>query len=366
MNYNEVSDYVRRNPEVGYRKLMKIFNVSQPLATKIKKEALSKSPLAQTDIHDKMLKILSSGPIDTIEVCNALDISPAKADNIMAELVDNGYILNKNGSIAFLDESLEKLPTYSIDYRKHGSNDIVFGAVADTHIGSKYERIDVLESLYDRFEEEGITTVFHGGNWIDGEARFNRSDIYSYGLGDQVKNFIDKYPHRNGMTTHIISGDDHEGWYVQREKINIGKYMEMTARDNGRTDLIDAGYMERDFNLVQKSGSATLRLAHLGGGSAYATSYSAQKYMESLQGGEKPQIVLIGHYHKFEYGYPREVHTIQLGAVQDQTPFMRKRRLQSMLGGCIIRIKQADNGIILSLSVQWMPYYDKKFYEYKW
>ena len=90
------------------------------------------------------------------------------------------------------------------------------------------------------------------------------------------------------------------------------------------------------------------------------------KYVEMLQRNDIPDIVLVGHFHKFDYSYPREVHVIQVGCLQDQTPFMRKRRLQAAVGGCIIRVKQANNGMILSLNVEWIPFYDKKFYEYKW
>ena len=74
----------------------------------------------------------------------------------------------------------------------------------------------------------------------------------------------------------------------------------------------------------------------------------------------------MGLYQKFEYGYPREVHTIQGGTTEDQTPFMRKKKIQAMVGGVILHGKQADNGVILSIAVEWMPYYDKKFFSYNW
>jgi hypothetical protein len=39
----------------------------------------------------------------------------------------------------------------------------------------------------------------------------------------------------------------------------------------------------------------------------------------SFQGGEKPSVLLIGHYHKFEYCYPREVHVVQTGCFSANT-----------------------------------------------
>lgn len=302
-----------------------------------------------------------------IELADILSVPP-KIINAAIESLRSKHILIgiSEGGIVSLDKAIpiNTIPKL-FDLSKNPEVEIPFGAVADTHIGSKYERLDVLNALYDRFEAYGVKDVYHGGNWIDGEAKFNKHDIYVNGATPQVKNFIQKYPKRNGITTHIISGDDHEGWYVQGGGLNIGNLMKLSAMDAGRFDLIDLGYMERDVELKQDGGSAILRIMHGGGGSAYATSYTSQKYVESLQGGEKPKIVLVGHFHKFDYSYPREVHVIQVGCCQDQTPFMRKKRLQAMVGGCVIWVKQTREGIIRSFKVEWIPFYDKKFYTYQ-
>lgn len=36
--------------------------------------------------------------------------------------------------------------------------------LSDTHLGSKYDRLDLLNYLYDKAQEEGISTVFHVGD----------------------------------------------------------------------------------------------------------------------------------------------------------------------------------------------------------
>jgi hypothetical protein len=45
---------------------------------------------------------------------------------------------------------------------------------------------------------------------------------------------------------------------------------------------------------------------------------------------------------------------------------MRKKRIQAMIGGCIVWVKQNDLGVFTSVKVQWIPFFDKKYYEYKW
>jgi hypothetical protein len=55
------------------------------------------------------------------------------------------------------------------------------GAFGDTHLYSKYARLDVLNCLYDVYEKERITAVYHTGNMMDGQCRFNQFDLVGPG-----------------------------------------------------------------------------------------------------------------------------------------------------------------------------------------
>ena len=243
---------------------------------------------------------------------------------------------------------------------------IRFGYVTDNHLGSKYARLDVLNCLFDIFEQEGIKSVYQTGNMIDGEARFNKFDLLAYGLDGQCQYFVDNWPVRKGITTYYITGDDHEGWYVQREGINIGQHIEDMAKRSGRKDLVYLGHMEHDIVFKGLKQSTIMRLLHAGGGSSYATSYAPQKIVESYQGGEKPHILLVGHYHKAEYGFPREVHVVQGGTTEDQTPFMRKLKIQAHVGGWIVEFVLTPEGRVSRFKTEWIPFFDKGFYDKAW
>jgi predicted phosphodiesterase len=239
----------------------------------------------------------------------------------------------------------------------------VFGFTADNHLGSKHERLDVLNALYDLFAAEGVTAVFNGGNWIEGQSRFNQHDIKVYGLESQLRYFIDNYPQRPGITTYYVAGDDHEGWWQQREQINIGETLEAKAIRAGRTDLRYLGYVEADVQLRAKAGSTAMRVMHGGGGAAYAYSYVLQKQVESFQGGEKPAILMMGHHHKFDYCYPRNVHAFMPGCTEDQSIFMRKKKIEAHVGGVIGWLKQGDDGAVERFRAEWLPFYNRGFYE---
>jgi predicted phosphodiesterase len=239
----------------------------------------------------------------------------------------------------------------------------VMGFVADTHLGSKHERPDVLKALYDIFAAEGVTHVFHGGNWIEGESRVNRHDIAVFGLESQLRHFIDTYPARKGITTYYVAGDDHEGWYQQREQLNIGATLQEKAEKAGRHDLHYLGYVEADVELKARKGSAVLRVMHGGGGASYAYSYVLQKTVEAFQGGEKPHVLCMGHHHKYDSCYPRGVHAFMPGCTSDQSIWMRKKKIEACVGGVLAWMKQAPDGSVTRFRPEWLPFYNRGYYE---
>ncbi len=245
-----------------------------------------------------------------------------------------------------------------------------FGAVGDCHLGSKYERLDVLEDLYDYFAERGVTTVFHTGNWIDGEARFNVHDLHTRGVDAQLRYLAKHYPQRPGITTYAVTGDDHEGWYAQREGIDIGAYAQRVFRDAGRTDWVDLGYMEAPVRLVDASSgrAAIASIVHPGGGATYAASYAVQKVIESLDGGEKPAAWIGGHWHSVLLTLMvRNVWCVLTGCTQDQTPFLRKKRVAAMVGGHLCRATiDPRTGAITGLMDDARHYFNRGYYAGRW
>jgi hypothetical protein len=298
------------------------------------------------------------------ELAEELRVTQTAVHNLLNELHQSGAnVARVSGNKLFLHNLVERggrliLKTQSDNWTK-------IGFVTDNHLCNRHERLDVLNAAYDSFENEGVTDVLNAGNWIEGEARFNRQElVVAPGMDPQLDYWIDRYPSRKGITTHYISGDDHEGWFVQRECINIGHYAQLKAEKAGRNDLKYLGHVEADIELQCCKGSSVARLMHPGGGSSYALSYAPQKLVESFQGGEKPAILFIGHYHKWDYCFPREVHCISGGCTVDQTAFLRKNKIAAHVGYSIVRLKQdAKDGHITRLNVEWVPFYDLGYYQ---
>lgn len=320
---------------------------------------------------DALLALLRKSPATLAEIATRCGASKGGALDRLDSLQARGHNIHEINGLWSVEKDMVPGfvdgPIY--EYVSRPDNSFVFGATSDNHLGSKYERLDVLNDLYDEFAKAGVDRVYNAGNWIDGEARFNKYDLKIHGMDAQCRYLAANYPQRKGITTYAVAGDDHEGWYAQREGVNIGKYAERVMREAGRDDWHDLGYMEAAIKLVNANTGkfSIMAVVHPGGGSAYALSYSIQKIIESLDGGEKPAVGLYGHYHKLWAGNIRNVWCLQTGCTEDQTTFMRKKKLEAHVGGTIVTLRQdPESGAITGFLPEMRRYFNKGFYQNRW
>ena len=239
------------------------------------------------------------------------------------------------------------------------------GFLGDSHLCSKYARLDCLKETYHRFEDAGIVHVFDTGNWIDGEFSENRHDLLVHGMDPQLRYLIHERPSVPGLTTYAVAGNDHEGWYGKREGIDIGRHLEMMMHEAGRTDWVHLGHMEAfvPFQHATSGKQAMVHVMHPGGGSAYAVSYTIQQIVNGYEGGDKPALLLAGHYHKMDFLPVRNVFTVQTACLQDQTPWARQKKLRFELGAGIFEFQQDETtGAILRCKVEFFQYFNRGFY----
>jgi len=322
---------------------------------------------------EQLINALRSKAQTISSLSERFKLSKVAVRDILKDIKLLGYMLVKHGDKYSISKELPVKPVNQVD-KEHAfisdkDNSFTFGFLGDTHLGSKYERLDVLNTMYDVFEIEGVTRVYHQGNWVDGECRLNKHDIHTHGIDGQLKYCVDNYPKRKGITTYAITGDDHEGWWAHDQGIDVGSRLEDLMYKEGREDWVCTGYMEAFIPLINVNSRKKqfLLSMHPGGGSAYAMSYKPQKIVESFSGGEKPAVLLIGHYHKLSYNLIRGVHTIQTGCTQDQTVFMRKKGLDAHVGGGICRLSQdPKTGAIYRCRIDYMQYFNKGFYNNRW
>lgn len=244
------------------------------------------------------------------------------------------------------------------DSKWDGCEVIKFGLMGDTQFGSKYTQISYLHDFYDLCKREGITKVYHTGDITDGLKMRNghEYELYTVSADEMLNDVVTYYPNIDGITTYFITGN-HDASIYKHIGYDIGN-----AIANRRPDMI---YLGRDCSVVNLTPNCTLELRHPWDGTAYALSYKLQKMIEAMESDSKPNILAVGHYHKAEYIFYRNVHALQTGCFQSQTPFTRGKGISVHMGGWIITIHVDKDGTIKRFMPEFIPFYKSITDDYK-
>jgi hypothetical protein len=278
---------------------------------------------------------------------------------------------SQSGKVVYqLSTQVTRQEEYHAGNRFSENGVIRFGAIANTRIGNSLSRLDTLDAFYRICQRKGIKTVFHCGDILEGvERKATQGEVLLHEADAQVKYFTKAFPLVEGVETYFITAPHHEGSFIDSDRLQIGAYMEAMARKNGRTDLHYLGHREVDVHVKVGGETAIVRLAHVTGNVPYADSYPMQKYIESMQGGTKPHVVLMGHTGKLETILYREVWGVQVGSFIDQTPSMRAGRRSTQVGGQIIELwkprKEEENfhGTQFALTGEEFNFFNSEFYQ---
>lgn len=233
------------------------------------------------------------------------------------------------------------------------SKHLKFGYYSDPHVGhSKF-----IPKLWDRmvtvFKQEGIETVYCPGDNLEGMSN-REGHIYELahvGASAQLNYASQLFQSASGLHFFIIDGN-HDQWFKMKSNIGLVAGQELQKRNSNVTFL---GEWEADVVLGK---GVVMKLYHANDGSAYAISYKIQKLIESLEGGEKPNIILSGHYHKQIQVFTRNVFGFECGTLMGQSQFMRGKKLAAHKGFGIIEVWMSKKGGVERLRHEFFPSYD--------
>jgi len=301
------------------------------------------------DLHKAVLKLLNKNnkPID--ELAKHLKISPRVLTAVIEDIKEQGYVVEAVGGIPILRKEVE-LESNVYKSNWNGDRILRFGLCGDNHSSSKYTQITHLHSFYDLLVSEGVTKVYHVGDIDEGEdmRQGHKYECYLQGADEHVAEIVKNYPSRPNITTEFITGN-HDHSILKKVGHDIGR-----AIANERPDM---KYLGQNCALISLTPNCTLELRHPSDGSAYSLSYKTQKMIDAMQGGEKPNILAVGHYHKAEYLFYRNIHTFQVGTFQAQTPWMKSKQISAHVGGWIVEIHVDDEGTITRCKGEFVPFY---------
>ena len=293
-----------------------------------------------------------------VAMADEVDCSPKRVKDALIALRAAGY------DIEWVDEaeSTVSMPkAVAIDRPRHiklgwRQHQLRIGVLSDTHSGSLYCDEDVLEDIYDRFVEEGVTQVLHGGDLTTGPGmrgypgHLHEVEPECQGPDGLVKYVAEHYPYRPTIETKFRLGN-HDDWEWKRTGRCIG-----TLIADRREDLTCLGRGQVDC-FVGPDDQTRIRLWHPSGGKAYALSYRSQKNIESMLGGTKAHLLIVGHFHVAGWFPMRNVHALLAACTEWQTPYMNDKSLVPEVGGYIVDMTLDDDGWIREFAPRFMYYY---------
>jgi len=333
-----------------------------------KKQIKERIETAQSDLADKINSLLQRTR-DTHytyeELSEKFDRSTSSIKVAIQSLADSGIQLKEQITDTSSKISLPSggctQATKQIDFR---GDEITFGVVSDTHLGSTHCALDMLENAYDLFEQEGVKHVLHAGDLTEGPGnrgyRGHSNDVLDScqdwrGLEAYVS---ETYPRRKNLTTYCISSSkSHDGW-----EYNASGRCPTADVCNGRSDIKplkardDMEWLGHDCADFRIGGLLT-RLLHPDGGSAYAASYKAQKFIEAMPGGTKPHLLFIGHFHSYCTVRVRNVIGINVPGMQWSTPLFIRYAKEPTVGALLIRARLDAEGSLRSCQIEDLIHY---------
>jgi len=265
-------------------------------------------------MEEKILEYLMKKKNPFIEtIMKDLDLKEYEVYGLIAYLKQKGYLFDIIDGKVVKIKPIKENDIYKIPNIKEHLKLLL---ISDTHLASKFDRVDILRYLYQEAEDRNVDYILNSGDIVDGlsgrpQQIFELKETSYTGQRDYA---IDKYP-KSDIPTYMISGN-HDLWWVRQCGADIVKDI-CSKRD-------DLHYLGSDCEDLM-IGKLRIRLYHGAKGQSYAKSYRLQKYLDSIPSEELPHILQTGHIHQSFYMKQGKTHCFQTSCLQDLTPFERSQ-----------------------------------------
>jgi hypothetical protein len=285
---------------------------------------------------------------------DALDLCPSKVRVLIADAQTRGIAVRLSGEAIGLGHNPRTWqdmpdivqPTVGVEQK--------VGVISDLHAGSKYCLRAQIRDLVGQIYDSGAREILCPGDWLDGCYNHGLFELTCSGIEDQTADLCETLPSLPGLTYHGITGN-HDETFTKPTGCNVGRYIEGYFRDHGRDDIRFHG----DRGAYLKIRGTIVNLWHPKGSCSYALSYKLQKRVENYSSGEKPGILLTGHYHRSCYLFTRGVHAFACPAMQGPGSAFEKSlgAGPAALGGLLLGWTLTDVGTIRRLRIDPISYF---------
>ena len=303
----------------------------------------------KVDAEMRALVDATRKPIAFEDLCDKLNKSPAAVRNLLARSDDSGIGL-KIGQDHIQLSGVEQIRTVQ-DTRilpTRGKRQQV-GVISDLHLGSKYCLRTQLKDCVHYIYSLGIRDILCPGDWLDGCYRHGVFELSHTGLEDQTQDLAETLPRLKGLKYHGITGN-HDETFSALTGVDVGRYIHSV-----RPDILFYG---RCGAFIKIKGIVA-ELWHPLKGMGYAKTYQLQNHIRDYGAGEKPDLLLAGHWHQSAEVESRGVFARACPTFQGcGSTFSHRLGGQAALGGQIISWDVTASGLVRNFSAERRRYFE--------
>jgi hypothetical protein len=310
---------------------------------------------------EKLVQHARRGPMGFAELCNKLDLSPAKTRGLIEQAREAGvkvHVEHDHVGIHFPqpDDQADEGRVKDVGIAPVIGERQKVAVISDTHLGSKYCLRDQLKDFVHHAYEQGVREILHPGDVLDGMYKHGMWEVSHSGLDAQAQDLFETLPHLPGLSYRAITGN-HDFTFTEASGVDVGDYLTNFFQKRGREDL--HFYGNRGAFLRVKG--AVVHLWHPRSGVSYARSYAIQKHIEKYSSGEKPSLLLAGHWHVYVHCLERGVHGIACPTFQGGgSAFSKSLGGAPAIGGLILSWGLTEHRTMRDFVLEYRTYYERE------
>lgn len=306
---------------------------------------------------ETLRRVTKRGPIGLGELCDVLEMSPRQTRALIAYAQAQNLSVRLSGDRIGLGLAEPDVPVVRDVGVTPSGNRQRIGVISDLHFGSRYcmrpQIVDFVEHAY----AQGVREILVPGDVLEGNYRHAQYEVTHVSLEDQAQDAFETLPAKPGLRYYFITGNHDEQFWAS-SGVNVGRSIQDHFAARGRRDMVFLAGGDRQAYV--KIRGVVIDLWHPRSNCGYAVSYGVQNRI-SEYAAIKPQILLIGHWHRFCYVYQRGVHGIACPTFQGAgARFGKSLRGGPSMGGLVLEWSLTKHGTIRDFSLAPRAYFERE------
>lgn len=288
--------------------------------------------------HLEIVRLVQKGKGSVEALADALDCAPKEARRRIDAAAAAGYNVKWHGDspVFAADRPADHSDALYVPW---DGKERCFGVISDSHAGSITHEKEGQIAFINMAHQCGAEEIWHAGDLVEGTYYFRQGQLEQYAIGyeAQSKDALEGLPRLKGLKYRIVAGN-HDFTYQREVGLDPVKNMALV---HGRDDITPMGYpIGRLVYGDDPENLFKVELAHPKTRPAYAASWPVQKFVERMQGGSKPHILVMGHLHSHLTGDFRSIWCVMPGCWQWATTYESSQGLEPAVGGVLVWVRR--------------------------